>query len=193
MNISRETIEIMRDFVYKSDTEMCGNLFTKNSTSNEIILYHMKKGDKTEYSPGQYREMCEYEKITSILFHSHPISSYSYPSVEDILLVIKKHDIVKRSIIATKWGIWDIQNTKESNIYSSGCKEIIYEYLKYFLDRIGLHTKNTSSSITDKSRDLIDEDLNVINDCIKRIKRVTHVNIDLHLWKDIDDGFILVK
>ena len=47
MNISRETIQSLKDFVFKLDYEICGNLRNKNSTSNEIILYHMKKGDKT--------------------------------------------------------------------------------------------------------------------------------------------------
>lgn len=184
MNISHETIAEMRNFVYKLDYEICGNLRKKNYNTDELIIYHMTKGKRVEYDPGRFRGKCEYEMITSVLFHSHAINMYSYPSAEDILQVIKKYDIIKRSIIATKWGIWDIQNTQKSNIYSSEYETIIYKRLKYFLDRIGLRT----SSSTD---DLRDDDLDVINYSINRITEELHIKINLHLWRDIEDGLVL--
>ena len=140
MNITSETIEKFKEFVFKGDKEICANLRKESDTNNNLKLYYITEGTTVEYAPGKTRGMCVHDKITSVIFHTHPITSYSYPSVEDILRVVREHGRIVRSIIATKWGVWDIKNTEKSNVYSSTCKNIIEEYIRYFLEKI-LHVE----------------------------------------------------
>lgn len=41
------------------------------------------------------------------IFHTHVLKNKSYPSTQDIIKVMKKHEIVS-SLIVTHWGIWEI-------------------------------------------------------------------------------------
>ena len=190
MNISKTIVDKIKDYVFKSDVEVCGNLRKPTISSNELILTNIKKGSITEYSPGKFRGTCEHEIITSIILHTHPLNSYAYPSVEDIIKVIKNHGRIVRSVIGCKWGIWDIKNTDASNIYSTTCKNILDDYIRYFLDRIGKYTKNTSS--TDKSKDLNDNDMDIINESINRIEKILNVKINLYTWNEVENGLLLI-
>jgi len=52
------------------------------------------------------------------IFHTHPISSKPYPSVEDIVKLLKHRDVICNSFIFTNWGLWIISNTSKSNYYN---------------------------------------------------------------------------
>lgn len=197
--ISTKTINIIKDIVFNRDTEVCANLRHKSNFSNKLSLMNIVEGKVEEYAPGKYRGTCNHEMITSVMFHSHPTNSYAYPSVEDILNVVKNHGKIKRSIIATKWGLWDIRNTEISNIYSSTCKYSFSKHIGYFLDRIGRYTSNRESSKRDtatrhKSIDVTKNDKeSVINDNISYIENFLNIKIDLYLWEELEGELILKK
>jgi proteasome lid subunit RPN8/RPN11 len=195
MNISSKTIKIMKDFVYDLEYEVCGNLFTQGDTKeglpNELFLHNIQDGEKVEYSTGQFRGACKYKSITTCIFHSHPATTYSYPSVEDIMQLLEYFNNTKHSIIATKWGIWDISNTLKSNVYSSNCKDQLNKYIRECVDYyIGYPTRDDKN---DWSRDITDKDLDLINIGIKKIEEVLHIKINLHLWDDLNNGLVIDK
>jgi hypothetical protein len=183
MNISNKTIQTIKKYT-ELDYEMCGNLRKKSNQSNELIITNANKGTNKEY-----RKQCNHEIITSVIFHTHPYTSYSYPSTEDVLKVFKNHGKIVRSIIATKWGIWEIKNTDKSNIYSETKKEEFIKFIKHYLDRVGRHTSNGIS--TNKSVDyLTDDHLQLINECTTKLEKMFNIVIDLHLWSEISEGLL---
>ncbi len=194
MNISQKTIEHFKNLVFKTNVEVCGNLRKSSSTGDNtsdgtLVLTNMIEGKMEEYDTGKFRGVCTHEIITSIIFHTHPVNLYAYPSVEDIIKVTKHHGRIVRSIIATKWGLWDIKNTDKSNKYSVTCHDAFVEYIKYFVDRIGRYTSQNSYIVDHggaKSRDISDKDLVIINDSIERIEKFLHLKINLHLWTEIE-------
>lgn len=189
MNIKKDTIEQFKDFVFNNEVEFCGNLRKESSSNENLKLYHIKEGDTIEYSPGKFRGTCEHEVVTSIIFHTHPSIAYPYPSVEDILKVLKNYNRIVRSVIATRWGVWDIKNTEKSNIYSNTCRDIFYQYIVYFLDRIGKRIRKS----TELDRAISLDEMEVLSDSINRIQKITHLEIKLHVWNDIEDGMVLHK
>ena len=190
MNFSEQTIRQFKELVFDRDVEVCGNLRKESISSNDIKLYSIREGIGIEYSPGKFRGSCSHEKTTSVIFHTHPVSFYAYPSPEDIVNVIKNYRRVVRSIIATKWGLWDIKNTDRSNIYSSSCRDVLLMFLKRNLDKLWYRTR---SSVEGTSRDITLEDIDFINGVVDRIEKVLHLEINLYTWDEVENGVVLKK
>lgn len=178
--------------LFDKDVEVCAYLVPYQDS--KLKLDNITLGKIEEYSPGKYRNMCRHRKYTRIIFHTHPLAAYAYPSTEDIIKVMKNHNVIRRSIISTKWGIWDIKNTDKSNWYPTDhhTHNTFYEFIKSHLDNIGRDTKSKNTQSKHKSKTLSSKDPNFYNDMkiitenIKEIKLLLHLDIDLHLWEDID-------
>jgi len=77
----------------------------------------------------QIRRYCQHKYYTQIIWHTHPLTSKNYPSIEDIQKVLK-YDKISISIIFTSWGIWQINysgkyrlseiNPKDENVKKMG-------------------------------------------------------------------------
>ncbi len=111
-----DNIKLMKSFVFDEEQEYCINLEKsyKYIQGKGTIIYSFKmdtlsKGIHVSYGDGKQRASCTYKIYSSVLFHSHPKLSRSYPSFEDIKKL--RHDIIQISIIATRWGIYTIKKT----------------------------------------------------------------------------------
>jgi hypothetical protein len=172
-------LEIMRDYVSNYSVEICANL---KVLDNHLDLHNIIKGEMQQYD-GETRGVCAHKEYSKHIFHTHPKSLYAYPSVEDVIKLIKNYTIIRNSFIATKWGLWVLSNTERSNIYSTSCRHIIYDVLKIRLDYIGNYTKNKEGG--DKSRELIEKDYLIIKRVCKDIENAIGVRMHLYDWKDI--------
>jgi hypothetical protein len=75
------------------------------------------------------------KKVATIsIFHTHPHNSKPYPSIEDIVKLLKHRDIVCRSFIATSWGLWTISNTARSTYYATETEDKRKQLVE-FLDK----------------------------------------------------------
>lgn len=192
--IDSEIVNIIHGYVIKYPQEICANL--KNSGSSTLIPHNIIKGKLEEYSPGKYRGTCSHVEYSSNILHTHPQSSYAYPSTEDILKVIKHHGKIKNSFIGTKWGMWVVSNTPTSNIYSTTQHDKLHKYISQYLDQIGIFTKTSSEEREknpDKSRELNSEDYLFISKVNKKIEDTLNIKIDLYSWNDIiSTGVVIV-
>jgi hypothetical protein len=92
-----DVIYIRNTFV--ENIEYCGIFLNDNGTLF-IVKEETRKGD-----PANDRLMCLYNKYDNIIWHTHPNTSKYYPSLEDILKVLKR-DIIHYSYLFTKFGYW---------------------------------------------------------------------------------------
>jgi hypothetical protein len=90
------------DLVFDNEVEFCG-LF--NSIDNCLVI------DNNTVTVGYEtngRKACIHKRYSKLIWHTHPYSSHSYPSREDVFKVLKR-DVIENSIIFTRWGIWQIK------------------------------------------------------------------------------------
>lgn len=202
--ISPEIIKVIHGYTFKYDQEICTNL--KKYDTN-LIPHNPVKGILEEYTQiingdivKKFRGTCNYKKLSSNILHTHPISSYAYPSTEDIMKVLKYHGTILNSLIATKWGIWVIKNTASSNIYSETVKDRLFHDIKHYLDQLGNSTKTSKSerqisNINEgreiKSRDLNEKDYIFISKMNKKLENMLNIDINLYKWDDIKSGLYI--
>jgi proteasome lid subunit RPN8/RPN11 len=92
------------------DDEVCG--FLKRNKENKYLKLDEQENITKDFS----RKSCQTKKYSKMIYHTHPSISKSYPSVEDIIKIIKlKNKIIKISIIFTVWGIWQLSCTNKSD------------------------------------------------------------------------------
>ena len=138
------------------------NILDEKQKSKELISDQEKE-----------RQSCTNIKYSSIIFHTHPINSYSYPSIEDILKLIKHPDIIKTSVISTTWGIWILGNTAESIQITHDVNKLT-QFLKYNTDQIGLGLG--------KKIELSKDDISLIDKRIEKIQGATKLKIRFYTW-----------
>ena len=116
--IDKDILLHLKSLVFDRDVEYC-SLFEEG----DIVDGHQK----LEYSFQEEREGiklnnrqgCATEKIGIYKVRSHPFGEHSYPSPEDLMVMVK-HRFIKLSVIATNWGVYMIkQNGKKLNYYDT--------------------------------------------------------------------------
>lgn len=142
--LKENTIKNIYKDVFENDSEKCAYFTIDNENILTIDPRTITKGEDTEYKQGKTRKFCNYSETnkTNYIYHSHPKESRSYPSVEDVLKVLKYKDKYRISVISTRWGIYIIKPSIESiKIATKYNKEQIVEIynnpLKRLLDKIG--------------------------------------------------------
>ena len=80
------------------DFEYCGNF---DLNKEQVII----TGNTTNQGNSVGRLSCEYKKYSTYIWHTHPKIAKYYPSVEDILKIVK-HEIILFSFIFTQFGYW---------------------------------------------------------------------------------------
>ena len=183
MFINKKTVGIIRNYVFGFEAEVCGNLQYAVSEENydaQLEPFNVNEGKDVYYTDRgvkKTRGSCSHSFYSDVIFHTHPITSYAYPSEEDIIKTLKHYDKIKVSLIGCVWGMWVIKNTKRSNVYSENCKDVLQKF-------IGKHLANIGRKTTKKNlfyRDIIEREL-------KYIKHVTNLQIDILPWEDIVNG-----
>ena len=160
----------------KYPVEVCGII----KDDNVIVDNHGTKIGK--------RQVCYFKRYSKYIFHTHPLSSKSYPSAEDILKIVK-HKRIHYSIISTNWGIWILHSTKKVVLSDKWI-----ERLKYTLNNIltPLYYK-TEKGRGDYKNDydlLISKVIrNIKNELNKRSNIRTGIEIYFQPWKKEKNNF----
>ena len=87
-------------------------LYEKNELCADVIVINNSNILKLVNAFKVYKEKT-IKNRSPIIFHTHPRSSYSVPSIEDINEVFKNN--IRTSIIVSSWGLFQIIKTKELN------------------------------------------------------------------------------
>ncbi len=129
--------QFVKNNILKENVEICANMILKNQT---LHLYNINTGPKDTK-----RAFCKFTENSDRMFHTHPGTSYPYPSVEDILKVFK-YKKINNSVIVSLWGIFQINKNKASNINKTNedLEDIRYdlEDIKKLLNNIAILTIN---------------------------------------------------
>lgn len=102
--------DLIKTYIMHQMRELCGDLFLKG---NELFI-NEKSLVEGEFDEQGRRESCTNKEYSGFIFHTHPRTSYSVPSVEDIAKVVK-NIIIKNSIVITLWGVFQIIKTDKNN------------------------------------------------------------------------------
>jgi len=121
------------------------------------------------------RGKCRNNKYYPVIWHTHPVNMQSYPSVEDIIKILKPrpNGIPKISLIFTRWGIWNLW---------SGRKGVVSKELTRLLSK----TYSGLYHITNKGRG--DISIPFVNSYINELEYILsdyNFNIRLTLWSEI--------
>jgi len=144
------------------------------------------------------RKFCNYKYHSSFILHTHPSTSWAYPSFEDINKVFKR-DLIKKSIIATKWGVWELNRVSSKRFDGNDPSNISQKkYIITLLDKLGNNTRESISvreKFGIKSRDYgVDVEEHIYNFIQKMNKQYRDIiNISFKSWNRIIelDGYIL--
>jgi hypothetical protein len=181
-------VDYLHKLVYTQALERCSILYVSDR-KNDI--------DYLEYDPSKEnigteengRQRCDSENFHHIV-HTHPLSEYSYPSLEDIWRVVKEPSI-KLSVIATSWGIYTLKqkekfrgldwiNDLKANNFEQGFKD----WLNGVLDDIGrLQYRKRSRNRNDHL--LTQVEYGDVNLFLTNISNQMDIEIRLYRWNFI--------
>ena len=107
LKLDKDFIEEMNRLLY-AESEYCGNL----KVEGDILKKHDMNQGYEFRKDGNKRNACDYkdQNATDYWYHTHPEKSFSYPSYEDLISIVKHP--TKTSFIFTLWGMWVIQVDK---------------------------------------------------------------------------------
>lgn len=195
--MEQDLINKMHHIVNNKEKELC--IIFKKDEQNSLYLSNLfNEGKQEEYKDDKgnlkYRAMCIFPSgMHPYLFHSHPIKSKSYPSNEDIIKLLR-HDYIKISVIATRWGIYVIKPTDKSREfalhYSKLNRDDQYdEYKKIFGEYINKlvkieikkgYYKGVYTSVLDR------DDLDYLYRQLNEISNITGLEIKFCTWRDLN-------
>ena len=147
----KSNIPLIKEFL-RLNREICGHVYNLNGN---IVLYCENVGSlKGE----KMRGSCQHSKYSSVIWHTHPNISLPYPSMEDILKVIKPRNdsgLISTSYIFTSIGIWSIQGKKRiiTPDVEELVKKIVYDLHFIYKDRDKL--KNYLKGVNSIEMDII--------------------------------------
>jgi len=178
--LSKDDIEILQAYVFTQELEVCGYFDVVDNIlgTQELTISHesIKEGIKYED-----RQAC-FSLQTEYMFHTHPPSQMSHPSIEDAKLIIERN--IKVSVIATRWGIYTIKKKNKDflkNLKSSGNYK---EYIRFIEDVLNNFTNyqlafGHPKVLIGLSEPMMVDMLNRINSAEKDLQ------ISFHKWDDL--------
>ena len=179
MRIQKKLIDILHYNVFHHDVEVCG--FFNKKTNGVYDTFAIDQGQKENV-----RGMCTQvtgEK-TNVRFHTHPTSSYAYPSYEDLVSVMKPREHARiSSIIFTIWGAWIIFPGE----LPIDVRLIVENKKEYELSIKNFHQEQKSTESHTKSKLYSPEIQSIINDYISTIEALfgQYVTIRFLPWTSI--------
>jgi hypothetical protein len=168
--------------VFNYDTEFCG-IFEKRGDCLVMDKSSVAVGYKTEDG----RNACRHKKNDSLIWHTHPYSAHSYPSHEDIFKVLKYREkpekYVRKSIIFTRWGVWQISFDGYRKLDWEKEKEKVKELEKIIYE-------NTEEG---KVNSLNDHQLKYIRIYQYKLEdKYIGLNIEFDRWKDLYNEVLFI-
>lgn len=182
--IEDDVLNLFKGFLNEGQ-EFCGIFEIIN---NRLIPVDINIGETVEYNGGT-REMC-ISPDSRYIWHTHPYISFSVPSTEDILHVVKHSDIYSSTII-TAWGIWEIY--KVENFYPNLVKdkkvlEYFFKEIQKIVDSLIQKTRIPRDKRINnyKNRTDLDNFIKDINKSITKINELlgTVINICFTSWEN---------
>jgi hypothetical protein len=172
--ISEKTCAFFIDKIANAGVEVCGN-FTISSNRELKVGHYFVGKDLVD------RGMCKILRNTPFIYHTHHKDVKAYPSVEDVLTVLKqKNKIINKSIVFTSWGIWELscgEHIEESKY------EKVEKVLRFYLDQIYFETNKGMDLAYDKVKDILKR-------LMSKLKAL-HLIIILTPWKNVKYPFIV--
>lgn len=157
--------------------EVCGNLYPKG---NELFIDTESLVTGEIHEQGK-RASCTNKRYSDFIFHTHPRTSYSVPSVEDIAKVVK-HRIIKNSIVITLWGVFQIIKTDQDK---TPLNQSDTDKIRETIDYINIKTTNPQYDEVKRNNQnregitkniywgyLTDEQKRIVDEGIKRINEI---------------------
>ena len=147
------TLKEIYSHVFNTDEEICSYLTIINE-DDKVHILEFASGTLTSGDKVNGRRFCDnIGTNTGYLYHSHPVVARSYPSVEDIMKLIKHPSSFKVSIIATRWGIYTVKNTNvslaQNKVISQKVKNEYEEKIDKATNKIGI-LENKKGFVSDK-------------------------------------------
>lgn len=202
--LENDTLREIYAHVFDSDQELCSYL---KITRQGYKLYNLDfaEGTLTSGDKADGRRVCDnIGTNTGYLYHSHPVFSRSYPSVEDIMKLIKHPKSFKVSIIATRWGIYTIKNTDvslaQNKVISQQVKNEYEKTIDKATNKIGL-LENRKGYVSDKYLTpedfkgdfmskyyqvrLTDKEIEYIRSQLEKIEKHTLMKLSFCPWSEL--------
>ena len=181
-------IDMYRNLINEDD-EFCGVLVYNYYNNCYEDEYEPIRGETVMIDDKPVKN-CTVPYYRDIIWHSHPITSKSYPSGIDIYKVIE-YSSIKVSIIFTNWGVWQIRSFYDdiNNINKPpNKKDTIYK-----LDKYGHELYETLERGKKMFLDI--SDIQIINDYIDKIQRKYNSNIYIQFdrWDDVYNGMYIIR
>lgn len=184
--IPKNTYATMYDHMFYGKTEFCSYLDLYND-SLTIKQSTLTTGGIESYAEDKVRGTCQFVgNPTQFMYHSHPLTSRSYPSTEDVLKVLKKPGKYLLSIISTRWGIYVIKHTRES-LRQKIEEQDLQKYKKMIsntLSVIGFMENDKGYKQGVYSSELKNDELNKINDVLHTIEMNTKLDVKFYKWNN---------
>jgi hypothetical protein len=181
-------VDYLHQLVYTQELERCSILYeVEDKNGNTFLEYDPtkeKKGEKIDR-----RQKCDSENFHHIV-HTHPLSEYSYPSLEDIWRIVKEPSI-KLSVIATAWGIYTLKQKEKfkgldwiNDLRDNNQEKNFKDWLNGVLDDIGrLQDRKKNKNKNDYELTLVE--YGNVNLFLSYINKQMDIEIKLYRWQDI--------
>jgi hypothetical protein len=186
--VSKNDLDVVNDILLDLDVEVCGMLLPEKR--GRLLLYIEKIGTKVMHGKEE-RGTCQLDKYTKYVWHTHPKGLAAYPSVEDIIDMLKWHtnndnnNFPVTSVIFTDWGIWKITSPKKFKMNPHGI-----EFFRRLVDKeISPLWYETNKGI-DFNEPLVKR---VVKNVVKNINNDPNVDVKIRFtkWKDIHKKYLL--
>jgi hypothetical protein len=188
--IEFETLQQMKKYVFEEKEEICV-IFNKLEVLGEKILsLNVNSLSRGKAKSERERAMCNYKEgfHHDYLFHSHPILSRSYPSMEDIKKVLKSKSIMV-SAVATRWGLYTIKPTSQSRRIANKWDENAHEYfskeIRNLIDLIGI-MENKIGYKNGNLRFITSDEERELQKIISSLNKLTRLEIQFCSWTSLN-------
>lgn len=167
--ISKSDIDLIKNVILDEESEACGYLIIEEK--EKLTLFLESYGEKNT---------CTHKEYKQYIWHTHPKNENGYPSYQDVVDMLRFHQINYTynypicSIIFTTWGIWEI-NSREKFDLEEGSEWC--EYLNHIVKNEGdlLYRNQTNNGIKEYIKN-IEETINTNKELNKLNKNLIRIS-----------------
>lgn len=193
--MEQSLIDEMYDLVLREEQEHC-IIFSKDS--NRVLRFSKERRiGEFIIENGKERASCKFPSKNRneehpYLFHSHPRKIRSYPSLEDVVKLLR-HPEVYLSVIATRWGIYVIKSNHLSKSFAERYSYLdrdsqMIKYKSEFgihLDKIG-HIENYKGFKDGVYTPVNEREVLYILEHLNEISKITGLEIKFCPWTKLN-------
>ena len=189
-----DVIAVLKQDVETLSHEVCGNFAALDKQTN--MFYYGIETKNIGHSVGagcETRGKCDYTKVTNYMYHTHPLSCYAYPSLEDIRKFNKRK--IEVMLIFNRWGVFALRT-----LPGNSWPPLQLDKVQSLLDTLGRTTRNAqyksipwdemqrSSRINAAGQKVTRQEdaLKSIN-TLKTLLALHGISLDLDTWGVIDN------